>query len=69
MTGLGWKRIAFTTPQGHRVGHLVPLDDLEPHTLAEDCRCRPNEDAVMPDYWAHNAFDRREDYEDGRKLH
>lgn len=46
--------------------HILPLDDSAPHTdRAEKCVCRPelNGEGLI----VHNAFDKREDYETGRR--
>jgi len=46
--------------------HVVPRDDLRDHELTHECWCRPviNEDEII----VHNSMDRREEYEEGRKL-
>ena len=49
--------------------HVVPIDDLREHEQIEECWCSPviehheNGDVVI-----HNSMDRREEYENGRKL-
>lgn len=41
--------------------HILPLNDKEPHTEAETCRCNPKvERANDTTVVIHNAFDGRE---------
>ena len=47
--------------------HVVPLNDLREHIASQDCWCKPTEDDV-DDVWIHHAMDKREEYEEGRKL-
>lgn len=44
---------------------VYPLDDLYPHrSMSEDCPCNPFwEDGIL----VHNAFDGREEFEQGRR--
>lgn len=65
----GWHTYQVETPGGAVQTHLVPHGDLGQHRLAQDCTCCPVEDDEVPDYWSHNAWDQRESYEQGRKLH
>lgn len=46
--------------------HVYPLEDLRDHVLEGlTCWCRPvMDDGVI----VHNAMDRREEYETGRKM-
>ncbi len=44
---------------------VTPVGDLKPHVAGEDCWCKPKlDDGVL----VHNAMDKREEYEQGRKL-
>jgi len=45
--------------------HVMPVDDLREHHAHETCWCKPTNDEGV---WMHHAMDRREEYEDGRKL-
>ena len=48
--------------------HVVPLSDDYPHRLHYDCPCivwqDPEDDTVI-----HSAYDGRERYEQGRRVH
>jgi hypothetical protein len=45
--------------------HVIPLDDLRPHSDSEHCWCNPFDyDGVT----VHNSMDRREEYERGRPM-
>jgi hypothetical protein len=46
--------------------HTIPADDLREHTESSACWCNPREDE--PGLWIHNSMDRREEYEQGRRL-
>jgi hypothetical protein len=46
--------------------HTVPDNDYRIHELDTDCWCHPEE--IEAGRYAHNALDRREEYEEGRKL-
>ena len=48
--------------------HVVPLNDLREHEASTTCWCKPTEDDEWPDIWVHHSMDRREEYEEGRKL-
>lgn len=46
--------------------HIYPLNDLREHTTdGTPCWCKPVEDGELI---IHNAMDKREEYETGRKL-
>lgn len=46
--------------------HVIPVDDLKEHDAdSETCWCRPFWDGEV---LVHNAMDRREEYEQGRKA-
>ena len=46
--------------------HVMPVNDLRKHIDSPDCWCKPTQDE--PGLWAHHSLDRREEYEEGRKL-
>lgn len=50
--------------------HVVPVDDLREHLCDLACWCKPRtEDGGVDTYVVvHNSMDRREEYEEGRKL-
>lgn len=52
--------------------HITPQNDMYRHTLdaTGSCWCCPHRDDDDPEeiYYLHNAYDRREEYEDGRRL-
>lgn len=48
------------------VRHVLPINDLKPHTLEGGCWCQPRE--IDPDLWVHNSLDEREKYERGEKV-
>lgn len=64
-----WGNYMVETPWGSKQYHTVPHHDLEVHQLTDSCHCKPVEDDECPGMWCHNAFDGREEYERGRKLH
>ena len=37
--------------------HVVPVNDLRDHAVAEDCWCEPTEDEGV---WVHHSLDHRE---------
>ena len=42
-------------------GHILPIDDLEPHFETPDCHCHPERHPETKDgLTVHNSFDRRE---------
>jgi hypothetical protein len=45
--------------------HVTPINDLRDHILSADCWCKPEWDEGI---FVHNSMDRREEYEEGRKL-
>lgn len=45
--------------------HVVPLQDLKPHSVGVPCWCLPRPDGEEPDVLIHNALDQRERYETG----
>lgn len=45
--------------------HVLPVNDLRDHEETLDCWCRPREDDGVI---THNSMDRREEYEQGRKM-
>lgn len=45
--------------------HVVPVNDLREHEDSPDCWCRPDYDESV---YIHHSMDRREEYEQGRKL-
>ena len=47
--------------------HVIPFDDLMPHTPTLDCRCRPVRDEESPRVVIHNSADQREAYERGER--
>lgn len=47
--------------------HVYPLNDFRPHEVdGKSCWCNPtvDQDGVI----VHNSMDRREEYEEGRKM-
>lgn len=69
MTVIGWQLVR-TVDRGVTQMHNVPMNDIRPHMLSEQCACRPVEDDEAPDVWVHNAHDHREHYyEEGAKVH
>ena len=60
----GWHTLKVTIEHSHSVQvHIVPLGDYRPHEYEDTCWCRPVEDKITPDIWAHNALDQRHWYE------
>lgn len=53
--------------------HVYPLDDLKDHEVGEgagdSCWCHPKRDEEVTQVVVHNAMDKREEYEQGRKPH
>lgn len=44
--------------------HVVPLDDLKPHTESDDCECRPKIEYVEGGKLViHHSYDGREFFE------
>lgn len=48
--------------------HVIPTDDLREHVSLNTCWCRPTQDDDEPLLWIHHSMDRREEYEEGRKM-
>lgn len=47
--------------------NIIPAQDILPHKFGPNCPCQPVDDGEVV---SHNAFDKRELYEDGqRKPH
>lgn len=46
--------------------HCVPLGDYRDHELWAECWCKPT--MFESDCYRHHAMDKRESYEEGRKL-
>lgn len=45
--------------------HVLPIGDVYEHTEDVNCWCAPrNEEDII----IHNSFDRREEFENGRKV-
>lgn len=58
---IGWEAIAL--PNGEK--HVIPLNDLKPHTEMAKCWCHPtDDDGVL----VHHAMDNRELWESDRKA-
>ena len=45
--------------------HITPIGDLKDHIASADCWCKPELDDGV---FVHHSMDRREEYEEGRKL-
>jgi hypothetical protein len=43
--------------------HVLPVNDLKPHTAHRSCKCQPCEHPEEPGLWLHNSWDGREFYE------
>jgi hypothetical protein len=48
--------------------HTMPVGDLREHEASRACWCHPKQDEDEIRLWIHNSMDRREEYEQGRKL-
>lgn len=53
--------------------HVIPIDDLLPHEIAEQCFCRPNPELIEREngdayMFGHSSVDGRELTEPGRKT-
>ena len=46
--------------------HVCPENDLRHHYVNCNCWCSPEE--IEPGIWMHNSMDRREEYEQDRKM-
>lgn len=64
----GWDLWHCMDSNGHKHSHVVPVDDLREHELEVTCWCHPVEDHEAPNLYGHNALDKREEYEQGRKI-
>lgn len=60
MNAGGW--LAIVCDVGRQV---IPLDDLRDHVHNGSCWCKPTEDDGV---LVHHSVDRREEFEEGRKL-
>jgi hypothetical protein len=60
----GW--ILTTEPDDRGHYHLVPDNDLKPHSYNLDCPCKPIQDDEAPSLYAHNSYDGREAIEENR---
>jgi hypothetical protein len=56
-----WRAVALHT--GER--HVLPLEDLRPHTHSATCWCGPSDDDGV---WVHHSLDRREEVERGERM-
>lgn len=45
--------------------HIIPSADMYQHECSEDCPCGPT--LTEEGDWLHNAWDEREQYEDGMR--
>lgn len=58
--------------------HIIPINDLREHEESPNCWCKPkviddvgvgvDDNPPLVDIWVHNSMDRREEYEEGRRL-
>ena len=48
------------TDASHDGWHVVPMDDLRPHTSSRKCWCGPTQDEEEPSVWVHHSLDGRE---------
>jgi hypothetical protein len=49
--------------------HVVPIGDIKPHIEeGVTCWCKPYRHEEAPSVVVHNSMDRREEYEQRRKL-
>ena len=62
----GWKEGTFSSENGF---HVLPINDLREHEENGNCWCIPRieYEEFIPIY-IHNSMDRREEYEQGRKV-
>lgn len=63
----GWVTEEAWFEERERFIHLVPCNDLRLHQLDPSCWCQPQEDEETPDFYVHNAADRRELFEQGNR--
>ena len=52
----------------HGEYHIKPLNDYRDHESDKNCWCGPDRDKEHPCIIVHHSMDRREEYEEGRKL-
>lgn len=48
--------------------HIMPTNDLRDHVDSTDCWCKPTQDDENSNLFIHHSMDRREEYEDRRKM-
>lgn len=53
-------------PVGATATHVYPLNDLREHELNNSCWCVPAVDEF--EVCVHNSLDKREEFENGRKM-
>lgn len=46
--------------------HVLPINDLKEHIESENCHCNPRK--TIEGVIVHNSFDRREDFEELRRM-
>lgn len=54
---------ATASENGER--HVIPIDDLRPHTETWRCWCQPTADDGV---WVHHSLDKREEFERGERA-
>ena len=62
------KQWATGKGEAGRDTHVWPLNDLRKHDLTKDCWCDPRKDYEEFDLYIHRSMDKRESYEQGRKM-
>jgi len=62
------KQWATGKGEAGRDTHVWPLNDLRKHDLTKDCWCDPRKDYEEFDLYIHRLMDKRELYEQGRKM-
>ena len=53
---------------GEHEVHVLPVNDWRPHEATKNCWCNPTPDEQNPRVIVHHSMDRREEYENGRKV-
>ena len=49
--------------------HIIPINDLHPHSEDDKCECKPKVEVVDGGVLViHNAYDGREIYEDAKRY-
>lgn len=48
--------------------HVTPVNDLRDHIESVTCWCNPTPHEEYPNLLIHHSMDRREEYENGRKM-